>query len=507
MKLNTSKVGKVEDNKEDLKLSFSWRDVRYHRFYKIVDQLVNELEEHIWISTAKPKRILKGDGLNKLHYSVECLVRDCVAVVLQRKRKGEASIRKGQYYYSADRPDKMLTYSIHIDRAFKGLVEMGYLEITKLGYFDRKGRNDGTPTSRLTRYIASDSLLNLFNIEDLKALPAIIPSYPDPELIRVRIKEKDKNGVIRKKSVSVTVTPVVRQMQKNLNLINEALSKHWYDLEIPDDELGLLQKRLANDLENERTLRMDQRSLYRVFNDPTLTTGGRFYGGWWQNIPREYRHHLAVNGKKMIELDYSNQHPSILYSQEGVVRPSDCYSNIIKPTHLPNGVNQTELRDTIKAAFNAMLNSPKPLRQAPAGIKPSKFGLKWADLSNAISTFHEPIAHHFYTGVGLKLQRLDSDIAERILVHFAKQGVAILPLHDSFLMHEGYETWLEPIMKSAFKEVVGAPAIIDSKKARKSFKMSDNSFDETASDNLEELLAELDVGYENRLKAFRALKV
>ena len=505
MKLNTSKVGKVDDNREAL--SLSWRDVRYYRFYKIVDQLVNELEQHIWISTAKPKRILKGDGLNKLHYSVECLVRDCVAVVLQRKRKGEASIRKGQYYYSADRPDKMLTYSIHIERAFKGLVEIGYLEETKLGHFDRKGRNDGKPTSRLTRYIASDSLLNLFTIEDLKALPAIIPSYPDPELIRVRIKEKDKNGVIRKKSVSVTVTPVVRQMQKNLNLINEALSKHWYDLEIPDDELGLLQKRLANDLENERTLRMDQRSLYRVFNDPTLTTGGRFYGGWWQNIPREYRHHLAVNGKKMIELDYSNQHPSILYSQEGVVRPSDCYSNIIKPTHLPNDVNQTELRNTIKAAFNAMLNSPKPLRQAPAGIKPSKFGLKWADLSNAISTFHEPIAHHFYTGVGLKLQRLDSDIAERILVHFAKQGVAILPLHDSFLMHEGYETWLEPIMKSAFKEVVGAPAIIDSKKARKSFKMSDNSFDETASDNLEELLAELDVGYENRLKAFRALKV
>ena len=505
MKLNTSKVGKVEDNKEDLKLSFSWRDVRYHRFYKIVDQLVNELEEHIWISTAKPKRILKGDGLNKLHYSVECLVRDCVAVVLQRKRKGEASIRKGQYYYSADRPDKMLTYSIHIERAFKGLVEIGYLEETKLGHFDRKGRNDGKPTSRLTRYIASDSLLNLFTIEDLKALPAIIPSYPDPELIRVRIKEKDKNGVIRKKSISVTVTPVVKQMQKNLNLINKALSKHWYDLEIPDDELVLLQKQLANDLENERTLRMDQRSLYRVFNDPALTTGGRFYGGWWQNIPREYRHHLAVNGKQMIELDYSNQHPSILYSQEGVVRPADCYSGIIKPMHLPNGVNQTDLRDTIKAAFNAMLNSPKPLRQAPAGIKPSKFGLKWADLSNAISTFHEAIAHHFYTGVGLKLQRLDSDIAEKVLIHFAKQGVAILPLHDSFLMHSGYETSLEPIMKSAFEEVVGASPIIDSKKARENFVMLNDPSHEITTDDLEELLAELDVGYENRLEAFRSL--
>ena len=78
-------------------------------------------------------------------------------------------------------------------------------------------------------------------------------------------------------------------------------------------------------------------------------------------------------------------------------------------------------------------------------------------------------------------------------------------MHDSFLMHEGYESWLEPVMSSVFKEVIGTPTIIDSKKARKSFKMSDNSSDETATDNLEELLAELDVGYENRLKTFRDL--
>ena len=38
----------------------------------------------------------------------------------KRKRKGEASIHLGQYYYSANRPDKMLTYSISIERGFKG---------------------------------------------------------------------------------------------------------------------------------------------------------------------------------------------------------------------------------------------------------------------------------------------------------------------------------------------------------------------------------------------------
>ena len=134
------------NTKSDSTLNLSWRDQRYHRFYEVVDNLVQELQEHVWIKTGKPKRRLKGDGLEKLHYSVECLVRDCMAVVLQRKRKGEAAIRKGKYNYSAERSNKMLTYGIHIERAFAGLLELGYIEITKPGYFDRNGRKDGTPT-------------------------------------------------------------------------------------------------------------------------------------------------------------------------------------------------------------------------------------------------------------------------------------------------------------------------------------------------------------------------
>ena len=64
-------------------LKLSWRDHKYHRFYEIVNQLVDELQGHVWSETGKPKRRLKGDVLGKLHYSVECLVRGCVAEFLQ----------------------------------------------------------------------------------------------------------------------------------------------------------------------------------------------------------------------------------------------------------------------------------------------------------------------------------------------------------------------------------------------------------------------------------------
>ena len=124
---------------------------------------------------------------------MECLVRDCVGVALQRKRKSEASFRKGQYYYPSERPDQVLTYSNHIERAFEGLVELGYLEVTKLGCFDRNGRKYDTPTSKLSRYIASDHFLHLFTAEELKALPPIIPPHCDPELQSIQVKEKGDN--------------------------------------------------------------------------------------------------------------------------------------------------------------------------------------------------------------------------------------------------------------------------------------------------------------------------
>ena len=487
----------------------TWRDARYQRFYEVVDQLTAELQEHVWLETGKPKRRVKGDGLEKLHYCVECLVRDCVAVVLQMHRKGEASIKRGQYSYPASRPDKRLTYSIHVERAFNGLIELGYLCITKEGFHDRKGMKDGTPTSRLTRYVATDHLLGLFADEELRVLPVMVPQYKDPELIKIRVKEADTAGVIRKRSLTLSDNAETKRMQANLERINTALSFQWYDLEIPDDELADLQRRLAGDPVDERTIRMDQRSLHRVFNDPELQTGGRFYGGWWQNIPKEYRRHLAVNGKQMVELDYSNQHPSILYAQAGAIRPADCYADVISSSFLQKGVTRNDLRSAVKAAFNAMLNSPRPLRQPPKGVKPSRFGLTWRELSEAIMIFHEPIAHHFYTGVGLRLQRLDSDIAEKVLLHFAENNIAVLPLHDSFLMHHGYEATLAPVMEAAFKDVVGMAPKIDRKEPNKKQEVTLNDGEDDlgppVTDDINELLGSL-CGHDHRRNAFLELR-
>jgi hypothetical protein len=37
----------------------TWRDRRYQKFYQIVDQLVHEIQEHVWLETGKRKRRIK----------------------------------------------------------------------------------------------------------------------------------------------------------------------------------------------------------------------------------------------------------------------------------------------------------------------------------------------------------------------------------------------------------------------------------------------------------------
>ncbi|MCP1169219.1 hypothetical protein [Limimaricola litoreus] len=428
------------------------RERRYHRFFQVVEAVVAEIQAHQWADTGQTLRQLRGNDLQKLEASVEVLIRDSVALVHQRKRKGEASIHlNGSWYSSSASPDK-LTYSVHVQRAYRGMLELGYLEQTRNGVFDRQGRKDGSTRSRLTRYRATDRLIERFTREEQQVLPAIVPPQLPHLPIRIRLKHEDG----RQEILLAPDSDEVGRMRQHLDRINGVLARNWFDLDIPDAELAELQARLAEDPEGAKPLALDRRTLHRVFNDEDLTTGGRFYGGWWQNVPKAYRRHLLVNGKRMVEIDYSNFHPVILYAEEGVVPPDDCYRGIFDgETEARHG---TALRSTVKAAFNAMLNAGKPLRQSPRGIEPGRFGMSWREFSEAIIVAHEPIARHFYSGVGKRLQRTDSDVAEQVMLDLAENGIPILPIHDSFLVHEGHRDLLHERMRAALVAVCNVDA-------------------------------------------------
>lgn len=56
---------------------------------------------------------------------------------------------------------------------------------------------------------------------------------------------------------------------------------------------------------------------------------------------------------------------------------------------------------------------------------------------------------------GLRLQREDSDLAERVMLHFADRDVPVLPVHDSFIIAAQHRDELVRVMQGVFHDAYG----------------------------------------------------
>jgi hypothetical protein len=407
----------------------------------VVLQLVDELQD-----SSSAKR-LRSERLEKLIRSVRRLVSDSISVYHETSNLfGFASIHKASGHYSSSRYSKGLSYRIHVKRAYEGLRKLGYLKEMKHGSFDgSKGL--------LTRYQATLKLIGLFEGIDIRVLPVLTTDHRSEEVIRVREIRKirdPKTGKLIKVSslIDYEDTPKTHEMRLNADKINENLRSAWIDLELEDGEWLDLRYRLnqEHDLETPQH-NLSNRTLYRVFSDATFERGGRFYGGWWQNIPKEFRTKLIINGKRTVEFDYSGLHPAILYAKVNAVIPEDPYDIGLDPRH----------RGNIKKAFNAMLNASTDLRSPPMGFPLKAIGLPWKELKQRIKAKHSEISDYFGAGVGLELQYADSCMAEKLMLRFIeeKSHTALLPIHDSFIVHHGYAVELREMMMEIFERDFG----------------------------------------------------
>ena len=260
------------------------------------------------------------------------------------------------------------------------------------------------------------------------------------------------------------------RMREQVAFINDVLAKGKFDLEITRDELETLEdwmhQRSQERNEGDGRLRLQDVSLYRVFNDTDFATGGRFYGGWWQVIPSEYRTRIRINEKRTVELDFGTLHPTMLYSEVGLKPPEDSYQIGLYPRSFSGANSMAAYRKLVKRCFNAMLNASHRLSRPPRDVDLSAWGLKWDQMVDAILDRHEPIADQFFTGRGLLLQREDSDIAANLMEDFARRMglVPLLPVHDSFICHHGYESDVYDAMKSEFKKRYGTSVSVNVKR-------------------------------------------
>ena len=192
--------------------------------------------------------------------------------------------------------------------------------------------------------------------------------------------------------------------------------------------------------------------LRRIFNNNSWEQGGRFYHGWWMEIPKSYRKYVTIDDKATVEVDFSRMHPEMIYAKyAGKVLTFDPY-NIDTTGRIS--------RDLGKTIFNIMINSSDrsngygAIREAlkKEGLPSDRPAVN--DAINLFETEHTDIRAAFFSGAGIELQFIDSQIAERVMLFWASETHYVaLPVHDSFLVHHLLAEELQDKMIEEFENI------------------------------------------------------
>ena len=149
----------------------------------------------------------------------------------------------------------------------------------------------------------------------------------------------------------------------------------------------------------------------------------------------------------------------MLYALEGVEIGSE-------DTYIIEGYG-SEFREQVKIALNTIINA-KTREEAVYSIN-DKLTLPKnrtaEDLFNKLKLKHPKIAKYFATGIGIELQYLDSQIAEKVMIRLSRDNIVALPIHDSFIVRVSHLNDLKQEMIRAYKEVLTTEAVIDKKES------------------------------------------
>lgn len=289
------------------------------------------------------------------------------------------------------------------------LIELGYIE-QKIGFHDRR-----SGIGYQTRIKLTDKALNFLDF-DIKQIERN-PEVPDDETI---IK-KDASGHL----LDYVDDRFTNEMREDVRQYNNMVSTAEIN---------------TNDIELKFRFDPTNVLLHRVFNGEDWDGGGRFYGQW-QQLPKEDRLKLKLDGESVVELDFVALHPAIAYSLQGFELAFDPYL-----------IEGCERKD-VKKAFLCLFNC-ESRKQAINTIR-SEFHVKGAaSLLHRIEEEHGLIADFFYNPpFGLMLMNIDSWICEKVLKKLMKQDILALPIHDSFIVKKSYEEELRRAMSDSFFEL------------------------------------------------------
>jgi hypothetical protein len=182
-------------------------------------------------------------------------------------------------------------------------------------------------------------------------------------------------------------------------------------------------------------------SLHRIWNQ-NWRRNGRLYGCWVQNLPKQTRCALLLNGEPVAEPDYSELHCRLVYDRAGKIMPE-------RPFAIDGWT-----RPTVKRGFYTMLNA-ESMDSARHAIAKQLHGPGANDLMQAIKAKHSTVADRLCLGLGAHLMFTDAKIMCRNLAALNRAGIRALPIHDSLVVPAKNEGLAMEIMEQNLATELG----------------------------------------------------
>ncbi|AKO64869.1 hypothetical protein VI34_04490 [Methylophilales bacterium MBRSG12] len=300
-----------------------------------------------------------------------------------------------------------------------------------------------------SRMKASKKLIKLFDqvSQDSNLISSLTKQNGLDEIV---IKNK------KKQPIKYRANRQIKQWRENLITINNKLLSARICLDMENDQYLNFIERLNKDRDRvDYFPDFTSVTLHRVFNNSSINQGGRFFGGWWQSIPREYRKFIDINYKPTEEVDYSGHHIRIMYSLDNKNLEGEPYEVEDESRNTQEFIDERKIATLVMLNCSSYTEAHETLKTM--GYKSSKF------LMNEIIHRHEPIKDNFFTGIGNKLMNEDSKIAEEVMLRMIKLGHVILPVHDSFIVRNSATFELKPIMEEVFNKYCKNKTILKTK--------------------------------------------
>jgi hypothetical protein len=345
------------------------------------------------------------------------------------------------------------------------LVNAGYIE--ELPHFHSRASQGRSYTTRIRhtdalRKLFSKLTIDLHDIDTHANEECIIlhDKYvddPDDDINR-KVEYKDEE-------LSSEELALVNTMRDQLRSYNNLL-KHTF-IDIPSYTASTFTRIIKHGKYAGRkqviSLGPDNKYVTRVFNGGLAANwkrGGRFYRGWWQQIDKEDRCKIYINDKPTLEVDFKAFHPNLLANELGVKLSGDPYD--LGKLVLPDVIKtREEQRDYVKLLVLMGINADSDNKAYKAfrdSDRKDKLGksltdVQLAELLKGFIDKYPKFKGVLNTGQALRLMNIDSQIANMVLDHFTKKDIAVLCIHDSFIIQYDKEPELRRILDQATNQV------------------------------------------------------